>query len=61
MGLCLVDATHYATEAIIAGRLSELLNERAQAEGVAVKFAASKKDGQVFVHVPTPELEDQEL
>jgi dinuclear metal center YbgI/SA1388 family protein len=59
MGLCIVDATHYSTEAIMAKRLCDLLNEKAF--GLEVKVLGSEKNGQVFVNMPAPEfLEEKE-
>jgi dinuclear metal center YbgI/SA1388 family protein len=61
LGLCLVDATHYATEVIFAKSLSQRLNTFAQDEGLDVRFRVSEKSGQVFTSVPAPAIEDQEL
>jgi dinuclear metal center YbgI/SA1388 family protein len=51
MGLCLVDATHSATEAIYAPHLADLLNAEAKKERKEVEFSFSGKSGQVFSSV----------
>ncbi|MDR2751663.1 MAG: Nif3-like dinuclear metal center hexameric protein [Clostridiales bacterium] len=60
LGLCLIDATHYATEVILAKNLSKRLNRIARAEGKDVRFVPYEKCGQVFVSV-TPEIEYYEF
>lgn len=51
MGLCVIDATHYASEVIIVPVLCRYLKEELQKRNYQIEIIPSKVDGQTFYQV----------
>lgn len=51
MGMCIIDATHYASENIIVPVICRHLNKRISEKNMSAEVFESKVDGQTFRHI----------
>ncbi len=51
IGLCLIDATHYASENIIVGKIAEIVGSKLKECGINISIIPSAVDGQVFKNI----------
>jgi dinuclear metal center YbgI/SA1388 family protein len=51
LGLCLIDATHFASEALVVPKLAEYLRERANEAGLDVEIRESASEAEPFVNI----------